>query len=29
MKQFEADPRSSLVYSNAVLVGDPTRQLNT
>jgi len=27
MKQFETDPSLDLVYSNAVLIGDPTRQL--
>jgi glycosyltransferase involved in cell wall biosynthesis len=27
MKQFEADPTLDLVYSNAVLIGDPTRQV--
>jgi len=27
MKQFEADPALGLVYANAVLVGDPTRQI--
>jgi glycosyltransferase involved in cell wall biosynthesis len=27
MKQFEADPALGLAYANAVLVGDPTRQI--
>jgi glycosyltransferase involved in cell wall biosynthesis len=27
MKQFEADPALGMVYANAVLVGDPTRQI--